>query len=89
MDLRTHLDGLPRGGIAPLAQRLGISTVYLLQIAARQGGREAKPELCVRIEGETCGDVRRWDLRPSDWWLIWPELRDADGHPPIPEPQAA
>lgn len=87
MDLRSHLDGLPRGGVAALAQSLGISTVYLLQIAARQGGREAGAELAVRIEGETARAVRRWDLRPTDWWLIWPELIGAEGAPEVPQPE--
>lgn len=74
MNLRTFLDQLPRGGSAALARRLNISFIYLLQLAARQDGRGASPELAVRIERETLGQVRRWDMRPSDWHLIWPEL---------------
>ncbi len=26
----------------------------------------------------------RWDLRPNDWHLIWPELIGTDGAPKIP-----
>jgi hypothetical protein len=37
--------------------------------------------LAAVIEGETAKAVRRWDLRPSDWHLIWPELI---GHPDAP-----
>lgn len=74
MNLRTYLDGLPRGQTAELARTLGISSVYLLQVAARQDGRQAAPELCVRIEVTTERAVRRWDLRPDDWHRIWPEL---------------
>lgn len=28
--------------------------------------------------------VRRWEFRPVDWWVIWPELIGAEGAPPIP-----
>lgn len=72
--LRAHLDALPRGGVAELAVRLGIHPVYLLQLAARQNGREPSPQLCVDIERETAGSVSRRDIRPGDWHRIWPEL---------------
>lgn len=81
MKLKTFLEGLPRGGSAKLAGALGVSAVYLMQLAARQGGREPGPELSVRIEAATELQVRRWDLRPSDWHLIWPELIGVDGAP--------
>lgn len=89
MLLKTYLDGLPRGGAAALAEAVGISTVYLYQIAARQGGREPGPELCVRIEAATLLQVRRWDLRPHDWHLIWPELTRVKGAPVVTEQKAA
>lgn len=75
MNLRSYLDGLPRGGAANFAERLGVSKVYLAQLAARQDGREPSPELCVRIERETDRQVTRRDLR-DDWQAIWPELVD-------------
>lgn len=89
MNLRTFLDNLPRGGAAEFAAKVGCSTVYLHQIAARQGGREAGVPLAVVIERASNYQVRRWDLRPADWHLCWPELiRDKDA-PPIPtEPEA-
>ena len=43
---------------------------------------------CVLIEQRTEGAVRRWDLRPTDWWLIWPELIGTEGAPAVPEPEA-
>jgi len=64
-----------------LADRLGVSRVYLSQLAARQNGREPSPELCVDIERATDRMVRRWALRPIDWHRIWPELVGADGAP--------
>lgn len=74
MDLRTYLDALPRGGIAAFAQKVGISTVYLQQLAARQDGRKPSPELSVQIETASEGHVTRKNLRPDDWQAIWPEL---------------
>lgn len=85
MLLKPYLETLPRGGVIALAELLGISSVYLFQLAARQNGREPSPELCVRIEGATHQEVRRWDVRPHDWHLIWPELIAADGAPEIPD----
>lgn len=85
-DLRAYLDALPRGGVGELALRLGISAIYLSQLAARQNGREPSPALCVAIEKET--GVTRRALRPADWWLIWPELVN-DEHPVPSVPAAA
>lgn len=74
MDLRTYTENLPRGGMSALAEQLGITTVYLSQLAARQNEREPSPVLCVRLEQLTNGIVTRKDLRPDDWAAIWPEL---------------
>lgn len=81
--LRTYLDTLPRGGIAAFAARVRISAIYLSQLAAGQRGREPSPELCVLIERESAGQVRRWDTRPTDWHRIWPELIGLDQAPQI------
>ena len=85
MDLKSYTNQLPRGGVAQLAQRLGKTPVYLSQLSARQDGREPSPELCVQIERETNFAVMRWDLRPTDWHLIWPELIGAEGAPTVAE----
>ena len=77
MKLRTYLDSLPRGGVSDFAGCIGVSPVYLSQIAAKQDGRVPSPALCVVIEREAQGAVTRKDLRPADWHLIWPELADA------------
>ena len=75
MKLRSYLDGLARGGVAELATLLGISPIYLSQLAARQDGREPSPELALSVERATGGDVTRRDLRPDDYWLIWPDYQ--------------
>jgi DNA-binding transcriptional regulator YdaS (Cro superfamily) len=78
MKLRSYLDSLPRGGVAVFAHQIGVSPVYLSQLAAGQAGRTPSPALCVVIERESDGVVRRQDTRPDDWRDIWPELRDAE-----------
>jgi DNA-binding transcriptional regulator YdaS (Cro superfamily) len=78
MNLRTFLDGLPRGGITEFARKVGISSVYMSQLAAHQDGREPSAELCVVIERESNKEVTRKDLRPTDWHLIWPELAEKE-----------
>lgn len=40
-------------------------------------GGAISPESASAIERATKGAVRRQDLRPQDWHLIWPELRAA------------
>jgi len=73
MKLRAYLDGLPRGGVAEFAGRIGISSVYLSQLAAEQHDRVPSEKLCVKIERESRGAVPRQQQRP-DWREIWPEL---------------
>lgn len=82
-DLAAFVAELPRGRVSEFAGRLKISRVYLSQLAGRQDGREPSPALCVAIERESGGLVRRWRLRPNDWHLIWPELIGTAGAPPI------
>lgn len=88
-DLRTYLNELPRGAIGVFAKRVGATRVYLSQLAARQDQREPSPQMCVVIERESEFRVRRWNLRPRDWHLIWPELIDAEGAPSVPQSEVA
>lgn len=85
MDLKAFTNSLPKGGVGEFATRIGVSSVYLSQLSARQDGRVPSPELAVQIERATAQAVRRWDLRPDDWHRIWPELIGADGAPAVPE----
>lgn len=64
-----------------MASDLGISRVYLAQLAERRRGVLPSTDLSVRIEAHTGGAVMRWDLRPFDWWLQWPELMGHHGAP--------
>jgi DNA-binding transcriptional regulator YdaS (Cro superfamily) len=39
--------------------------------------RAPSPENCVGLELATDGAISRKELRPNDWWLLWPELDGA------------
>jgi DNA-binding transcriptional regulator YdaS (Cro superfamily) len=75
------------GGRPALARLLGVSPQAVAFWIA--GHRVPDASTCVRIEQATEREVRRWDLRPDDWWEIWPELIGTDGAPPVPTREAA
>lgn len=83
MHLRPYLDLLlkerGRGRVKQLASDLGISKVWLHQIAG--GKKAASVPLCVKIEQMTQVVTRR-ELRPNDWWLCWPDLVTPQHQPP-------
>lgn len=68
------------GGLAPLARALGVS--YQAVKFWVDGDRMIEPIRCVQIERLT--GVPRWELRPGDWNLIWPELIGTAGAPAVP-----
>ena len=78
MNLRTYVDA-ERGRAADLATALGLSPVMVSQWAS--GVKTVPMNRCTAIEQATAGVVRRWDLRPNDWHLVWPELIGAKGAP--------
>ncbi|WP_092970709.1 YdaS family helix-turn-helix protein [Ralstonia sp. NFACC01] len=61
-----------RGRLTALARAIDMSPIYLSQVVNK--GLRINPARCVAIEVATQGSVRRQDLRPDDWHLIWPEL---------------
>lgn len=86
MKLKAFLESLPRGGRAAFATKIGIQPVYLAQLAAELNERVPSPELCVLIERASDTQVMRWDLRPKDWFRIWPEIEQQKGAPDVPAP---
>ena len=72
MDIRSYLETAPRGAAAAVARRVGVHPVMVSQWAGRV--KTVPVERCVAIESATDGAVTRRDLRPDDWWRIWPEL---------------
>lgn len=90
MNLNEYLTSEGALTVAQLKDRIRVkSDAQIRQWQHGYGGRVPGPEYCVAIERATDGKVRRWDLRPEDWHLIWPELIGSDGAPPVPtEPEA-
>ncbi|MEY5098938.1 MAG: hypothetical protein RJA36_1657 [Pseudomonadota bacterium] len=74
--LATAVEAL--GGQAKLAALIGVRQQHVWNWLNR--GDAVPPEFCVAIERATDVKVTRRDLRPNDWWRIWPELVTAD-HP--------
>lgn len=70
-----------RGRVGALAAALGVSGSLVTQWCA---GKPVSAERCSEIERLTERAVMRWDLRPHDWHLVWPELVGIDGAPCIP-----
>lgn len=70
-----------RGRCAAIARSVGIAGAYLSQMAS--GSRPVPAELAPQLEVACSHSVRRWDLRPDDWYLIWPELVGAEGAPEL------
>lgn len=85
MDLKSYIQAKSGRGTT-LARALEIPPSYLSQMAS--GNRAVTPERAAKIEVETAREVMRWDLRPTDWWEIWPELVAAEGAPGIPKSEA-
>ena len=78
MDLKTYLRA-ERGRAARLAEYLGLSAVTVGEWAAQKKAVDAR--WASLIEGWSAGHVTRECLRPTDWWVIWPELRSRSQAP--------
>lgn len=77
--LREHWRALGNDAArADFAESIGTTFGHLRNVS--YGFRPLAPEACVLAERVTSGALSRRDLRPSDWWAIWPELITAD-HP--------
>lgn len=72
MDLRTFLSNVPLETRESFATSCGTTFGHLRNVG--YGLRECSPELAAALERESGGKVKRQDLRPQDWKLIWPEL---------------
>lgn len=74
-----------------LAEKTGANPATLYQSMTGKGAGYSAAR-CVEIERDSDLELRRWDLRPNDWHLIWPELighPEAPAVPQEPERQAA
>lgn len=82
MDLKTFLSDMTVVDRESFAKRCDSTRGVLQNIM--YGVRPCSAELAVAVERESGGVVRRWDLRPDDWWRIWPELIGVEGAPQVP-----
>ena len=73
------------GGQAALAAAVGVKQQHVWNWLNR-GDATPPTDHCTAIEQATDRAVMRWDLRPGDWWKIWPELIGLPGAPSAPEP---
>lgn len=81
MNEALHLAIKHCGGPSRIASQMGVSVQRLNNWIARG----VPVEHCPGIERVTDGQVHRWDLRPDDWFRIWPELVGVHGAPEIKE----
>ena len=80
MNLQSYFATAAGLSVAELRRAIGAkSDAQIRQWQHRYGDREPDPANCVAIERATKGMVTRIDLRPDDWYRIWPEL--AAAHP--------
>lgn len=57
-----------------LLQQYGVTYSYLRLIG--YGHKQPSARVASQVEKMTNGAVRRQELRPQDWQLIWPELAE-------------
>ncbi|GAA4335854.1 hypothetical protein GCM10023144_29600 [Pigmentiphaga soli] len=50
------------------------SDAQIRQWRHRYADRLPSPRSCVALEKASAGAITRRDLRPDDYWLIWPDL---------------
>ncbi len=82
MDLKAFIKSLrDRSAREAFATRVGSTLGHLNNVAL--GYKPCAPLLATAIELDTERTVRRWELRPEDWHLIWPELIGAAGAPNV------
>lgn len=82
--VQTALDFFDRSATR-LAQAIGMGVKRQNVEYWLEAGR-VPVEFCAALERATDGLVRRWHLRPNDWFCIWPELIGNDGAPDLLAP---
>jgi len=82
MDLKTYIGKLPADERDAFALRCGTTPGHMRNVMYRQ--KSCAPDLAVSIERESDRAVTRRELRPTDWWAIWPELVTDEFPAPAP-----
>ncbi len=88
MELKELLLELTDDERAALASACGHSYGHIYNVG--RGYKECSAELASALEYNTrkLGEhrkVNRWDLIPTKWWWLWPELIGVHGAPPVPD----
>lgn len=65
------------GGMTALAKAIGRPTCEVWQW--KSGRRPIPAVRCSDVERVTAGAVTRQELRPDDYWRIWPDLPAPEG----------
>lgn len=74
MELKQHLSSLPRADREQLAKSCNTTVGHLQNVA--YGYRAPSVELCVLLEQQTQGVIKRQEL-VENWQKFWPELATA------------
>jgi DNA-binding transcriptional regulator YdaS (Cro superfamily) len=86
MELKTYLSPLSQEQREEFAKRCESTKGHLQNVM--YGMKTCATDLAVHIERESKGAVRRWELRPLDWYKHWPELIGTEGAPDVPKTPA-
>lgn len=89
MDLKTYLKSLPDDAAREAFAVACDTTFGHMRNCMYPKGKQLSPASSVLVERLSGQKVMRWDLRPDDWWKIWPELIRRKGAPAIPKSEAA
>ena len=68
------LRDIPAPERAAFAARCGTSYAHLRNVG--YGQKTCGEKLAVQLEKITGGALSRREMRPNDWWEIWPELAE-------------
>lgn len=82
MDLKTFLSPLSQEQREDFASSCETTKGHLQNVM--YGMKSCATDLAVLIERNSGFTVRRWDLRPDDWFKHWPELIGIEGAPKVP-----
>ena len=66
-----------------MAQAIGCGVLRQHVEYWRDKSKAVPAEHCKAVNSLT--DVPLWDLRPADWFRIWPDLIDKKGAPDVPD----
>ena len=72
MELHTYIAKEGRGAVTRLARGIGAPIPDVYRWSKKE--RPVPIHRCAAIEAATSGAVTRIDLRPDDYWRIWPDL---------------